>query len=118
MASGDVFEAGALEAALIRNAGEAVIVADVDGRIRFWNPAAEAMFGRSRDEVMGETLDVIVPEKLRGAHWDGYRSVMATGKTKYVGKTLSVPAERADGTRISSRSRSRCCWPTTDRCGG
>lgn len=95
------FEAGALEATLIANAGEAVIVADAEGVIRFWNPAAETMFGHSRDQALGATLDIIVPDKLRDAHWDGYRRVMATGETRYAGETLSVPALRADGERIS-----------------
>jgi PAS domain S-box-containing protein len=95
------FEVGSVEATLIANAGEAVIVADVDGVIRFWNPAAERMFGYSREEAIGAPLDIIVPENLRSAHWDGYRRVMATGKTKYVGQTLSVPAIRSDGQRIS-----------------
>ena len=101
MSETDIFESGRLEAELIANAGEAFIVADAGGVIRFWNPAAEAMFGYSRDEAIGETLDLVVPEKQRKAHWDGYHRTMATGVTKYGGKTLSVPAIRADGERIS-----------------
>ena len=95
------FDPGTLEATLIDNAGDAVIVADATGIIRFWNPAAETMFGHSREQALGATLDLIIPEKLRGTHWDGYHRVMETGKTKYGGKTLSVPALRADGSRLS-----------------
>jgi PAS domain S-box-containing protein len=86
---------------LVVNAGDAVIVADPAGLIRFWNGAAEAMFGHSREAAVGESLDLIVPEPLRERHWDGYRHTMASGETKYGGRTLSVPALRADGTRIS-----------------
>lgn len=93
--------AGALEAAVVAHTDHAVIVADPDGTIRFWNPAAEAMFGWPRAEAVGRSLDLIVPEKLRGRHWDGYRRVMATGETEYAGRTLAVPALRADGSRIS-----------------
>jgi PAS domain S-box-containing protein len=92
---------GALEAAIVERTDHAVVVADAEGTIRFWNPAAEAMFGRARDDVLGRSLDLIVPEKLRDRHWDGYRRVMETGETEYAGRTLAVPAMRADGSRIS-----------------
>ena len=86
---------------LVVTAGDAVIVADARGVIRFWNRAAEAIFGHSRDEALGETLDLIIPEQLRQRHWDGYWRTMASGETKYGGRTLAVPAMRADGARIS-----------------
>jgi PAS domain S-box-containing protein len=59
------------------------------------------MFGHSRSDALGKTLDMIIPEKLRSRHWDGYRRVMQTGQTEYAGRTLAVPAMRNDGTRIS-----------------
>jgi PAS domain S-box-containing protein len=90
-----------LEVALVANTDHAVIVADPDGVIRFWNPAAEGIFGYSRSEALGETLDIIIPDKLRARHWDGYRRVMQSGHTDYGGRTLAVPARRHDGTRIS-----------------
>jgi len=92
---------GTLEAAIVERTDHAVIVADAEGTIRFWNPAAEAMFGWPRAEAVGRSLDLIVPEKLRDRHWDGYRRVMATGETEYAGRTLAVPALRADGSRLS-----------------
>ena len=101
MEPADVFTPGALEAQLIANAGDAFIVADADGVIRFWNPAAETMFGYAREQAIGSTLDIIVPEPQRRAHWEGYAGTMATGETRYAGRTLSVPALRADGSRLS-----------------
>jgi PAS domain S-box-containing protein len=87
---------------LMRHAGVAVIVADAEGAIRYWNASAERVFGHSAETAVGQSLDLIIPEKLRGRHWDGYRHTMATGETKYGnGETLSVPAVRADGERIS-----------------
>jgi PAS domain S-box-containing protein len=88
-------------AEIVRDAGDAVIVADADGAIRYWNAAAEAMFGYSADAAVGESLDIVIPERLRERHWEGFRHTMATGETKYGGETLSVPAVRADGERIS-----------------
>jgi PAS domain S-box-containing protein len=91
----------AIEVALIEGTDHAVIVADPDGVIRFWNPAAERILGRSRSDALGESLDIIIPDKLRARHWDGYERVMQTGRTDYAGRTLAVPALRHDGTRIS-----------------
>jgi PAS domain S-box-containing protein len=91
----------ALEEVIVERTDHAVIVADPDGAIRFWNPAAEAMFGHTRAQAVGQSLDLIIPAQLRARHWDGYRRVMATGETEYGGRTLAVPAVRADGTRIS-----------------
>jgi PAS domain S-box-containing protein len=90
-----------LEELLVERTDHAVVVADADGSIVFWNPAAEAMFGHSREEAIGRALDLIIPEKLRDRHWEGYERVMATGETEYAGRTLAVPAVRADGERIS-----------------
>jgi PAS domain S-box-containing protein len=90
-----------LEAVLVEHTDHAVIVADTDGVIRFWNPAAEAIFGHGSAHAIGRSLDLIIPAPLRERHWDGYRRVMATGETEYAGRTLAVPAARADGTRIS-----------------
>jgi PAS domain S-box-containing protein len=86
---------------LVVNAGDAVVVADPSGRITFWNGRAEQVFGHSGEAAVGQTLDLIVPERLRERHWDGYRQTMASGETKYADRTLAVPALRADGTRIS-----------------
>lgn len=88
-------------ATLVANAGDAVIVADPAGVILYWNPAAVRIFGYAEKDAVGARLDIIIPEKLRERHWDGYRRVMATGKTQYGHRTLAVPAVRADGKRIS-----------------
>jgi len=50
--------------------------------IRFWNPGAERLFGYSHNEAMSRSLDLIIPERLRERHWDGYRRVMETGKSR------------------------------------
>lgn len=80
---------------------DAVVFADREGIIRVWNAGAEAMFGFGSEEAVGRTLDLIIPEKMRGRHWEGYRRVMETGTTKYGRGLLAVPGIRKDGTRIS-----------------
>ncbi len=79
----------------------AIIFADREGTIRLWNGGAEAMFGFSASEATGQPLEIIVPERHRARHNEGYTHVMATGITKYGRDLLAVPAMRKDGTRIS-----------------
>ena len=86
---------------VLERARDAVIVADRDGLVRFWNEGAERIFGYSRDEALGRSLDLIIPERLRERHGEGYRKVMATGVTRYGDEVLAVPALRRDGGRIS-----------------
>jgi PAS domain S-box-containing protein len=87
--------------AIVDNVPDAMIYADKEGKIRLWNAGAEAMFGYTAKEAIGKSLDIIIPENLRGRHWDGYHRVMATGETKYGKDMLAVPGIRKDGTRIS-----------------
>ena len=86
---------------IVDNAPDAMIFADREGIIRLWNSGAEAMFGYSATEALGKSLDIIIPENLRGRHWEGYKRTMATGETKYGKDLLAVPGIRKDGTRIS-----------------
>ena len=97
-------ETGSLEGLyqqIIERAQDAIIFADKEGIIRLWNSGAEAIFGYSKEEAIGETLDLIVPEKLREKHWEGYRKVMDTGVTKYGSDILAVPALKKDDSRLS-----------------
>jgi PAS domain S-box-containing protein len=87
---------------LLSTRSDAIIAADRDGVIRFWNPGAERIFGYTRDEAVGCSLDLIIPERLRARHWDGFRHAMASGQSRYgEGDVLAVPALRKDGATIS-----------------
>jgi PAS domain S-box-containing protein len=86
---------------IIENSQDANLFADRDGIIDLWNSGAEAIFGYTKEDVRGKSLDLIVPEKLRQRHWDGYQKVMKTGKSRYGKELLKVPAIRKDGTSIS-----------------
>jgi PAS domain S-box-containing protein len=91
-----------LPEAVLSTPSDAIIAADQDGIIRFWNPGAQRLFGHSADEALGQTLDLIIPERLRERHWDGYRRFMTAGESRYgVADVLSVPASRKDGATIS-----------------
>ena len=86
---------------IVEGAYDAIIFADREGIIRLWNLGAEAIFGFTSEEALGQTLDIIIPERLRERHWEGYRKVMASGTTGYGRELLAVPAMRRDGVRIS-----------------
>ena len=86
---------------LINDAPEAILISDKEGVITFWNSGAERIFGHTVTEAIGQSLDLIIPENLRGRHWDGYRRVMATGETKYKTGLLTSPGVKKDGSRVS-----------------
>ena len=92
----------ALAQAILGTASDAIIAADRDGVITAWNPGAERIFGHPAVEAVGQSLDLIIPERLRAAHWRGFAEVMRTGRSRYgAGELLSVPGIRCDGRRIS-----------------
>ena len=86
---------------LVAAIGDAVIASDADGAITLWNPGAESIFGYAEAEALGKSLDLIVPERLRARHWEGYNKSMATGTTKYGNDLLRVPATHKDGRAMS-----------------
>jgi PAS domain S-box-containing protein len=86
---------------LLRQLADAVVVADSDGVITFWNNAATRIFGWSATEAVGRSLDLIIPERFRERHWAGYRHTMATGHTSYGDRLLEVPALHRDGHTVS-----------------
>jgi PAS domain S-box-containing protein len=91
---------GALYQQLIEKAGEGVIIASSDGTIA-WNESASRLFGWSREQAMGENIDMLIPDEDKDSHWEGYDKVLASGETKYSGgEVLVVQALKADGGRV------------------
>ena len=102
MATTPQFDLDAFSRELVKEGPDAVVYADADGVIRFWNAAATRLFGFAEDEAIGRSLDIIIPEAQRARHWAGYNEVMKTGRSRYgSGDLLAVPGLRKDGTRIS-----------------
>jgi PAS domain S-box-containing protein len=86
--------------AVLSARSDAMIAADKDGIIRCWNPGAHRVFGFSCDEVVGRSLNVIIPERQR--HWHGFNRVMQKGQSRHGDNdVLAVPAVRRDGATIS-----------------
>lgn len=86
---------------LLDDSPDGILVSDREGIIRFWNSGATLIFGHTAQEALGRSLDLIIPENLRGRHWEGYWRVMASGETKYKTGLLSSPGIRKDGSRVS-----------------
>ncbi|QWE17106.1 PAS domain-containing protein [Polynucleobacter sp. AP-Nino-20-G2] len=86
---------------LVECIGDAVVVADAHEKIVLWNAAATRIFGYSEEEALGSTLDLIVPERQRQRHNEGYSKSMATGTTRYGTSLLKVPAKHKDGRTLS-----------------
>lgn len=80
---------------------DAILIADREGIIRYWNDGAERIIGYTALEAVGQSLDIFIPEKLRARHWEGYYRVMDTGETKYKTGLLASPGTRKDGSQIS-----------------
>jgi PAS domain S-box-containing protein len=88
--------------AVLGAVSDAIVYADREGVIRYWNPGAERLFGFAAAEAIGRSVDLIIPEPQRARHWAGFRKVMDTGESRYGhGDTLAVPGLRKDGTRVS-----------------
>jgi PAS domain S-box-containing protein len=86
---------------LVEVIGDAIVVSDASGAINLWNPAAERIFGFTQAEALGNSLDLIIPERLRERHWAGYGKTMASGETRYAHDVLRVPAVHKDGRPLS-----------------
>jgi len=87
---------------IVEGSPDAIVFGDAKGVIRLWNSGAESIFGLKAAEAIGQSMDIIIPERLRGRHWEGYARVMATGVSRYShGELLAVPAITKDGRTIS-----------------
>jgi len=86
---------------LLQALGDGVIVCDAKGDITFWNAAATRIFGFTESEAIGQSLDLIIPQRQRQRHWDGYHKTMATGETRYGADVLRVPAVHKEDKPLS-----------------
>lgn len=88
--------------AILDAAADAVVACDRAGIITLWNAGAARIFGYSAGEALGQSLDLIIPERLRARHWGGFHAMMESGASRYpVGHLLSVPGQRKDGSALS-----------------
>ena len=85
---------------VLDQSADAIVYADREGRIRVWNRAAERLFGLTAEQALGQSLDVIIPERLRPGHWAGYDKAMASGTTVHSGRAMLTKALHPSGEAI------------------
>jgi two-component system sensor kinase FixL len=90
----------ALAHAVLESASEGIVLIDTGGRMIVVNPAAERMFGYDRGALLGQPLEVLLPERIRGAH-TGHRTGYFTGpRVRPMGIGLDLSGLRKDGTEF------------------
>lgn len=85
---------------ILDQAPDGVIFADPDGIIRLWNQGAQIIFGYASTEVLGKSLDIIIPERFRSAHWKGFYKAMETAHTVHAGRILRTRSVHKNGSKL------------------
>ncbi len=93
-------ESMSLYEAIVEQASDAIILADREGAVQVWNRGAETIFGYTAAEALGRSLDLIIPERFRRAHWEGFRNAMDSGRTKYANRVLTTRSAHKDGRKV------------------
>jgi PAS domain S-box-containing protein len=92
----------ALKSSIVDTALAAIVATDAEGRIVEFNPAAEAMLGFARGDVLGRPVgEVIVPERHRAAHHAGMARMTRGGQPRVMGRRIEMAALRADGSELA-----------------
>lgn len=98
--AGEAMPQASLDSLIVHQTAEAIVYANREGVIERWNPAAAAMFGFGADEALGQSLDLMIPERLRAAHWRGFDAAMASGKLRLNGRPTLTRALHKDGRKL------------------
>jgi PAS domain S-box-containing protein len=89
-----------LDARILDDVADALISADRSGTITRWNRAASTLFGFSAEQALGQSLDLIIPEHLRAAHWKGFDAALESGTLKLAGRPTLTRAQHSDGSKL------------------
>src|SRR4030095_10696941 len=108
---------------ILDQVADAVICAAHSGAIIRWNPACTALFGYSAEEALGQSVELIIPEHLRAAHWSGFDAAMTKGRYEASGPPDAHPRSTQERTQVvrrddlcdcQRRRRKRCTWRGRD----
>lgn len=92
--------AGDMHRAIIEQTQDAVILSDREGTILLWNRGAEIIFGWGAQEAIGQNLSLIIPERFRHAHDEGYRRAVQSGQLRLDGRVMTTRAQHKFGCRL------------------
>jgi len=85
---------------ILDHVADAVISTDKSGAVIRWNRACTALFGYSAEEAVGQSVDLIIPEHLRAAHWRGFEAAMTNGASRLEGRPTLTRALHKSGRRL------------------
>src|SRR5262249_24058814 len=85
---------------VVERAPDGIIFSDREGVIQIWNSAAAELFGYLPEEAVGRPLDIIIPQHLRHAHWDGFGKAVASGLTKHGTGAVRTRATHKAGYKV------------------
>jgi PAS domain S-box-containing protein len=85
---------------LIEQANDAIILVDPAGLVQIWNRGAETLFGYSAEEVLGRAVDIIIPERFRTRHAQGFEQAIRSGALRHTGGVLVTRAQHKEGKRL------------------
>lgn len=100
-------------AAIVDSANDAIITIDHTGTILLWNQYAATLFGRSAEEMIGSTLEVIIPERFHNAHRAGIKRVASGGEQHVIGHTVELVGVKSNGDEFPIEL-SLATWTTDD----
>lgn len=80
-----------------QSANDAIITADSNGNIVSWNKGAQTIFGYREEEVLGQPLIILMPERYKQAHQEGIERLSSTGKPRVIGTTVELEGRRKEG---------------------
>jgi diguanylate cyclase (GGDEF)-like protein/PAS domain S-box-containing protein len=96
-----LFESESKMRAIADSAWDAILMMDSQGRVSYWNPAAERILGYTEDEAIGQKLhDLIAPQRYHEAHNAGFPSFVQTGQGAAIGNLHEIVARRKNGTEV------------------
>jgi PAS domain S-box-containing protein len=90
----------AVATAVLASASEAILLVDTSGQITLVNPAAERMFGYERGALLGQRLEVLLPERVRNVHVSHRTAYFAEPRTRPMGIGLDLAGRRQDGSQF------------------
>jgi PAS domain S-box-containing protein len=93
-------ERSSLAERILEQVADAVIYVNHSGTILRWNQASIALFGYSAEEAIGQSVDLIIPEHLRAAHWSGFDAAMKSGALKLQGRPTLTRALHKSGHKL------------------
>ena len=85
---------------LVEAATDSIVLADHNGRILSWNRAAAQLFGYTDEEILGQSLSILMPPRHRAAHERGLARVRDTGESRLIGRLVELEGLRKDGSEF------------------